>query len=115
VEEPVIWTVPGTVQRVIDGDTVVCRLDLGWHVTKMEEPVRVAGINSPELWQPGGQEAKAYAEELLPVGTQVTIISQRLLGSLDKYGRTLAAIDLPDGRNFGQEMVAAGHAVPYST
>jgi micrococcal nuclease len=108
------WTVPGTVQRVVDGDTIVCRLDLGWHVTKMEEPIRILGINTPELWQTGGQEAKAFAEGLLPVGTAVVVVSTRLLGSLDKYGRTLASLTLPDGRDFATEMLASGHGSPYS-
>jgi micrococcal nuclease len=108
-----VWTVPGTVERVIDGDTIVCRLDLGWRVAKFLEPIRIIGINAPEMSTPEGKTAKAYADTLLPVGTLVTVVSIRLLGGFDKYGRTLAALTLPDGTDFGERMVTAGQAVPY--
>ncbi len=108
-----IWTVPGTVQRVIDGDTIVMRLDLGWRVAREKEPVRIYGINSPELNTDEGKVAKAFAESLLPQGTAVTVVSLKLLGQIDKYGRTLAALTLPDGSDFGTQMIQGGYAVEY--
>ena len=108
-----IWTVPGTVQRVIDGDTIVMRLDLGWRVAREQEPVRIYGINSPELNTDEGKVAKAFAESLLPYGMAVTVVSLKLLGQMDKYGRTLAALTLPDGSDFGTRMIQGGYAVEY--
>jgi endonuclease YncB( thermonuclease family) len=110
-----IWTVPGTVQRVIDGDTVVMRLDLGWHVARMEESIRIFGINAPEPYTEAGKAAKAYAESLLPVGLAVTVVSLKLLGATDKYGRTLADLQFSNGDSLGDLMIAAGHAAPYLT
>jgi endonuclease YncB( thermonuclease family) len=76
--------------------------------------IRVADINSPELHRgddaerAAGVEARAYAMSLAPVGTPVVIHTEP---DTETFGRFVAAITLPDGRDFGQAMVAAGHAV----
>lgn len=103
------WRVPGTVTRVVDGDTVYVALDLGWHIS-LHSAVRVAGIDTPETNTPEGRLAKARAVEVLPVGALVTVISHKL----DKYGRVLGTILLPSGRSYGAQMLAEGHAVPMS-
>jgi endonuclease YncB( thermonuclease family) len=99
------WTVPAWVERVIDGDTVVVTLDLGWRVYRVGERLRVAGINAPER----GTEwrlARDYAAQLLPAGTRVLVRSQ----AKPSFERTVGWIELPDGRDFGAAMVLAGHA-----
>lgn len=100
------WTVPAVVDRVVDGDTVYVVLDLGWHIS-LYQAVRVAGINCPELATEAGKAARARAVELLPVGTRVVVVSH----SLDKYGRVLGTIRMPDGTSYGELMVAGGFAV----
>ena len=66
-----------TVQRVVDGDTVIVR-DA---VTNQRSRIRLLGINSPEIdtaikgGQCGGWQAKDALESLLPVGTQVRLLS----------------------------------------
>lgn len=105
------WTVPATVLRVVDGDTVHMELDLGWHVTYTAN-CRIAGINAPELSTPQGQRAKAFAQGALPEGERVTFHSK----ALDKYGRPLGEIVFgPDKRAFSEAMLAAGLAVPFMT
>jgi len=101
-----VWNVPATVVRVIDGDTVRLRLDLGWRIY-FEANARVSGINCAEMGTSAGHLAKSYAELLLPVGGTVMFRSM----SLDKYGRPLGEITDIDGKDFGAEMIAAGHAV----
>lgn len=83
------------------------RLDLGWHIS-YEARVRISHINAPELNTTGGQLAKAYAETLLPVGAKVYFSSY----SLDKYGRPLGSILLPNDETFASKMLLAGHAAP---
>lgn len=100
------WTVPATVLRVVDGDTVRLELDLGWHITLVAN-CRVIGINAPELSTLEGQAARAYAAQSLPVDAAVVFESK----ALDKYGRPLGHIRR-GGVDFGQLMLAAGHAVP---
>lgn len=103
------WTVPATVVRVHDGDTLVADLDLGWHVTLQAQSIRLARINAPELSTPSGKAALAFIDTLLGPGDHVTVLSHEL----DKYGRVLGEVSLADGRNLSDVMVAAGHAVPW--
>jgi endonuclease YncB( thermonuclease family) len=112
------WTVPAEVVRVVDGDTLVCTLDLGWGLWRMSAHVRLARVNAPELKAPGGQEARDYVQRLLADSIahgqalpSVTLISH----SVDKYGRTLADVIVPDGAlgfNLNDLLLSSGHAVP---
>ncbi len=74
-----VWLVHAVIVRVIDGDTVVAHLDLGWHTLRHGEHVRLSGIDTPERadfvhWA----EAKAFVERLLPVGIEVLVVSEEL-------------------------------------
>jgi endonuclease YncB( thermonuclease family) len=102
---------PATVDRVIDGDTVVVHMLFMPGKELHGEHVRIEGINAPELSQAGGAAARDYARTLLPPETDIKLVMSRT----DKYGRVLAKILFPDGRDFGNEMIVAGHAVPYLT
>jgi hypothetical protein len=66
-----VWTVPATVVRVVDGDTIEVHLDLGWRVYRNNEHLGINGLWSPERRTRAGRKAKAYAESLLPPGTEV--------------------------------------------
>ncbi|MEM2907922.1 MAG: thermonuclease family protein [Candidatus Hadarchaeales archaeon] len=75
----------GTVERVLDGDTIV--LSSG-------ERVRFVGVNAPELRptpQPGAIEAKEFVEGLCGPGSVVGLDVDDLRPR-DKYGRTLAVV-----------------------
>ena len=109
---------PARVDRVIDGDTALLTIDLGFdHFVpgqdldgKTRMACRVYGINSPELSTDAGKAARDYAMTLLPVGTRCTVVSH----GYDKYGgRWDGDIHLPDGSSFGQRMIDAGFAVEY--
>lgn len=110
------WIVPGTVVRVVDGDTVVADLDLGWGVTYRKAIIRIANINCPETSTPQGVLAKARTEQLLPAGSPVQVLSHKR----DKYGRVLATVmwqtqDGPVRTRFdlAQLLLAEGLAVPF--
>jgi len=99
---------PGVVDHVHDGDTIDVRLDAGFDLT-IYARVRVYGINAPELTTDAGKQARDYAQQLLPAGAAVRVVSH----GWDKYGgRVDGDIALPDGSDFGQQMLATGHAVP---
>jgi endonuclease YncB( thermonuclease family) len=103
------WSVPGDVVEVIDGDTVrvdidlgphgahrSAALDLGWHIrvdpeghVRLLTDVRIEGINAPEKNTPAGKTSKTALVEFLPAGTRVELVSKKLLGSTEKYGRVL--------------------------
>ncbi len=90
-----IYTVPAVVVRIHDADTLVCSLDMGWGTWRKDEPVRLEGVNAPELSTAEGQAAKAFVETLLKAGDEVTVISKKY----DKWRRTLGRITLPDSRD----------------
>lgn len=75
--------------RVIDGDTIIANIDLGCHVN-LEMTCRLDGINSPEKATFEGIKAKKYLEELLPVGTNLTV--RTIKDRTEKYGRYLAIV-----------------------
>ena len=102
------WTVPATVARVVDADTLALILDLGWHIT-LTTSARIGGIDAPELSTVAGKTARDYVRALLPAGAAVTFVSH----SLDKYGRPLGSVRLPDGRDLAEVLRLAGHAVAY--
>lgn len=98
------------VARVVDGDTVVLDVDLGFGVWKLAEAFRLLGCNAREHDAPGGQEAIANLRALLPVGALVTLTSVKP----DKFGgRYDAKIQLPDGRDLTQLLVGTQWAAAW--
>ena len=85
----------------------------------MKERLRLIGINSPESVDPRrpvecfGKEASKYASSILS-GQGVIIETDSSQGLLDKYGRTLAYVFLPDGHNFNELMIREGYAYEYT-
>ena len=84
-----------TVIRVVDGDTVHLRVDVGFRLS-YEGPFRLLGLDAPEITGPEKEEGlrwKAGLESLLPVGG--TFPCQTL--KPDSFGRWLAVVTI-DGR-----------------
>jgi micrococcal nuclease len=102
------------VARVIDGDTIAVRVD-GGH----ERSVRLLGIDTPETHRPGtpiecgGPEASANMARLAPPGTAVALERDPSQDRVDRYGRLLAYVRLPDGRLAEEEQLTAGWATVY--
>lgn len=95
------------VERVIDGDTIVVKLDRGHHITEAHAYVRLWGIDTPEVrrgsWCKGltadqvqaelerGKQASAFVREHLPVGTPVILASHKA-AQTGKFGRYLYVV-----------------------
>lgn len=95
-----------TVVRVIDGDTFVCDVDLGFYV-RARMSCRLAGINTPEARDPGGRDAAALLGVLL-ADAPVTVRSVKA----DKYaGRFDADVTNGRGVDVAGALVGAGMAV----
>lgn len=113
---------PGSITRVVDGDTIVVRLDSG-----KTEHVRLIGIDTPESKpnkranmqaQRSGRDESAIialgkrswhnTEMLAPVGTRVEL--ELDVQPRDKYKRLLAYAYLPDGRMLNEEILRSGYA-----
>src|SRR5262249_7761288 len=87
----------GQVVGVLDGDTIEVL-----HNNRAER-VRLNGIDCPEKGQAYGKRAKQAASALV-FGKEVSLRTHRL----DKYGRTIADVLLPDGTNVNHELVKEG-------
>lgn len=101
------------VLRVVDGDTVDVRDDVRGRLR-----IRLLGIDSPETKKPGytvacwGEEASRFATETL-LGQRVALIGDPSQDRTDRYGRTLAYLDLADGWDYSVEAARAGAAHSY--
>jgi micrococcal nuclease len=79
-----------TVERVVDGDTVIV------HLSGQRERVRMLGINTPESVKPNaavdcyGPESSRRTHELLPPGTAVRLVGD--VEARDRYKRLLAYV-----------------------
>lgn len=102
------FTYAAVVERVVDGDTFDVDLDLGMHV-HVKARLRLEHIDAPEMKTPEGQAARAAVEAKMPVGTAVTVATQKP----DKYGRALATVQLPNGTDLASWMLAGGFGHGY--
>jgi micrococcal nuclease len=79
------------IKRVVDGDTLLIDLDLGFHV-RLQETVRLVGINTPETvgYDAGGirDPAQDFIFSHCPPGSVVVANITRK----EKYGRWLAVV-----------------------
>lgn len=101
------------VLRVIDGDTVVCRIDA------REVTVRLIGVDTPETVHPlkpveaYGREASLFLTNLLK-GEEVYIEREPAMGE-DVYGRTLLYLyRAPDGLFVNLEIIRQGYGHAYT-
>ena len=101
-----------SVERIVDGDTIHCTLDLGCGVFK-KETLRLWGINAPELRGRDSDAGIASREWLISKLTPhdyVTIRTHK--DKSGKYGRLLGDIWV-GGINLNTQMVRDGMAVEY--
>jgi micrococcal nuclease len=89
----------GRVVGVSDGDTLTVLRD------KTPVKVRLWGVDAPEKSQAFGQQAKKRTSALA-FGETVTVLPE----DVDRYGRTVARVVLPDGRSLNWVLVAEGYA-----
>lgn len=94
-------------ERVIDGDTVVLFVDLGFNV-HLREKFRLAGINAPELRTAEGKDSKQALENLI-LGKDIYVRVYKK----GKYGRWIAELITEDGLNVNCWLLENGYAVEY--
>lgn len=61
------------VKRVIDGDTIVCDIDMDLRSWLADYHVRLVGCNAAEVSTEAGKAARDNLIALLPVGTKVVL------------------------------------------
>jgi micrococcal nuclease len=106
-----------TVKRVIDGDSLVLDIDLGFYMFMNETKIRLYGLDTPEmnsedpLLRLQAIMATRYLYDNLPVGSKVTI--KTVLDKREKYGRLLATITTQDGFNINDGLLENKLAINY--
>lgn len=98
------------IDRVHDGDTCSVLIDLGFGELTYQ-PVRMQGMNAPELSTPEGLAAYQFALTVIPPGTPILLTVER--DFVQSFTRFVCRVMLPDGQDFAAVMIAAGHAVPW--
>lgn len=91
--------------RVIDGDTLVLNIDVGFRMFA-EMPIRLYGINAPERGKEGWAESKDKVWDLIGDGN----VTVEIFKNPEKYGRWLGIVYY-QGENLNEFMVAGGYAV----
>lgn len=94
------------IARVIDGDTVCVNVQLIDDVWLYNSPMRLQGIDCPEMNTPEGVAAKVFAEKWIG-GYRC---QAELSGKRDKYGRLLGDIVGSDQVRLTDSLLANGHA-----
>lgn len=97
-----------TVIRVVDGDTLNLRVDLGFDI-EMKMGVRLAGIDAPEMKTPAGKAVRALLDDIL---LSEPVIIGTIKDRKEKYGRYLAEV-WHRGVNINEWLVEQGHAKRY--
>ena len=101
------FTLRGVVSSVTDGDTIVVELTSG-----KRERVRLIGIDAPERGRCYSSSATAAARRLAD-GRAVVLRGDSTQATRDRYGRLLAYVWLPGGRDLGYGLVRGGFAKAY--
>ncbi len=114
------------VDRVVDGDTIKCTVDLGFSTWK-KITVRMEGINTPESRTRDLEEkklglaAKDRLKEILELNNNKCLLK---VSGLGKFGRALATVHVttltPTSEessltliNVNQQLIVEGHAKEY--
>lgn len=95
--------------KVTDGDTVVLEVDLGFRL-KATMPIRLLGINAPEIRDLAGRLARQWVTDWFTANPSFTVATAK---DPEKYGRWLGVIHPYSGASLNEALVAAGQAVPY--
>ena len=109
-EAKTVYEYQAEILRIIDGDTLKARVDLGFYV-HAEVTLRLARVNTPEMDELPGQLARAFVcQELEPV-TMLRVTTSKT----GKYGRWIAEVAYQISgqpgvwHNLSDRIVAAGH------
>lgn len=91
--------------RVIDGDTLIAAIQLGFYAS-IQIHVRVYGLWCPELRDPGGPEARDFAQQWF-VSKPLLIQSFHDRRSFERW--VCEVYDDADGGRYADACIAAGH------
>lgn len=114
-----MYTYNCKIVKVLDGDTVIVDIDLGFNVTLTDQKIRLQGIDTPESRTTNKEEkergtlSKKKLSEQLPTGSIQKIQTVKQDDVDDKFGRILG-IFLTETGSVNQWMIDNAYAVKYN-
>ena len=101
---------PAIVTRFVDGDTVWVRFPCPPPGPAAEEKVRLMGLDTPEIGQPGADEATRFVRRSIGADPVYLAFDFR---RRDRFDRLLAYVYLADGTLLNARLIECGYAQPY--
>lgn len=109
----------GEVLRVLDGDTIEMRLDLGFDVWR-KQSIRLAGVDAAPLGTPAGDAARDHVQEVLARAPAVVVktnrydVHKRYLGHVLYAQREMGDAEVFEkGRYLNAELLEQGLVAAY--
>jgi len=110
------------INRIVDGDTIIVDIDLGFGVWLNKQRIRFMGVDTPEsrtrdlTEKKFGLLAKKVVSDFCPIGDYVMVETN--IDKNDKFGRILGIIWVdPDNNhehvNLNEYLIAERYAVAY--
>jgi len=108
------------VTNVVDGDTIVVDIDLGFNVVLANQSVRLLGVDTPEsrtsdkIEKVFGLASKEYAKEFVENCKKQIILRTHKSDDSEKFGRLLGEIINPESKEvLNNTLIEEGFAVKY--
>ena len=108
------------VTNVIDGDTIVIDIDLGFNVVLSNQSVRLAGVDTPKsrtndkVEKVFGLISKEYTKKFVESCNKHIIVRTQKPDSVEKFGRILGDVINPETKEvLNESLIKNGYAVRY--
>lgn len=108
------------VTNVIDGDTIVIDIDLGFNVVLSNQSVRLAGVDTPasrtndKVEKVFGLISKEYTKKFVESCNKHIIVRTQKPDSVEKFGRILGDVVNPETKEvLNESLIKNGYAVRY--
>lgn len=108
------------VTNVVDGDTIIVDIDLGFDVVLSNQSVRLLGVDTPESRTSDktekifGLASKEYTKTFIEKCNKYVIIRTHKSDDSEKFGRLLGEIINPETKEvLNDSLVSNGYAVKY--
>ncbi len=112
-----MWTYKAEVVRVIDGDTIIVDIDLGFDMWLRSQSIRLANIDTPEVRT---RDLKEKAAGILSKDRVIELIENKdvvintIKDKTEKFGRILGIIFTHNGININETLLSERLAVEYN-
>jgi len=109
------------VTQVIDGDTIVVDIDLGFDVKLTNQKVRLLGVDTPEsrtsdkIEKTFGEASKNYTKKFIEQCSEQNIVLRTYLSdNEEKFGRLLGEIINPQTKKvLNEELINNNYGIKY--